>query len=49
MKAALGKTVELGKTATEEGKTLLEKGKDTGKELIEGFKGLLKPRKEEEK
>ena len=49
MKAALGKTVELGKTATEEGKTLLEKGKDTGKELIEGFKGLLKPKKEEEK
>ena len=49
MKAALGKTIELGKTTTEKGKTLLEKGKDAGKGLIEGFKGLLKPRKEEEK
>ncbi len=49
MKAVLGKTIELGKTATEEGKTLLEKGKNTGKGLIEGFKGLLKPKQEEEK
>jgi len=30
--------------AAEEGKKLLEEGKDTGKELIEGFKGLLKPK-----
>jgi len=30
--------------AAEEGKKLLEEGKDTGKELIEGIKGLLKPK-----
>ena len=47
MKATLSKTAELGKAATEEGKKLLEKSKDTGKGLIEGFKGLLKPKKEE--
>ena len=45
MKATLSKTAELGKAAAEEGKKLLEEGKDTGKDLIEGFKGLLKPRK----
>jgi len=45
MKATLGKTIELGKTATEEGKKLIEEGKDVGKELIEGFKGLLKGEK----
>jgi len=44
MKATLGKATELGKAAAEEGKKLLEEGKDTGKELIEGFKGLLKPK-----
>jgi len=49
MKLTLSKTVELGKTAAEEGKKLLEEGKDAGKELIEGFEGLLKkPRKEQE-
>ncbi|MGA1980689.1 MAG: AsmA family protein [Sedimentisphaerales bacterium] len=47
MKSTLGKTIELGKTATKEGKKLLEGGKDSGKELIEGFKGLLKKPKEE--
>jgi len=47
MKSALGKTIDLGKTATEEGKKLLEEGRDSGKELIEGFKSLLKPKKEE--
>jgi uncharacterized protein involved in outer membrane biogenesis len=45
MKATLSKATELGKTAAEEGKKLLEEGKDTGKEIIEGFKGLLKPKK----
>lgn len=45
MKATLSKATELGKTAAEEGEKLLEKGKDTGKEIIEGFKGLLKPKK----
>jgi uncharacterized protein involved in outer membrane biogenesis len=48
MKSTLGTTVELGKTATKEGKKLLEEGKDSGKELIEGFKGLLKKPKKEE-
>jgi len=45
MKATLSKATELGKTTAEEGKKLLEEGKDTGKEIIEGFKGLLKPKK----
>lgn len=36
MKATLSKATELGKTAAEEGKKILEEGKDTGKELIEG-------------
>lgn len=49
MKSTLDTTIELGKTATKEGKKLLEEGKDSGKELIEGLKGLLKkPGKEEE-
>jgi len=47
MKSALGKTIDLGKTATEEGKKLLEEGRDSGKEIIEGFKDLFKPKKEE--
>jgi len=45
MKATLSKATELGKTAAEEGKKLLEEGKDAGKGIIEGFKGLLKPKK----
>lgn len=47
MKATLGKTIELGKTATEEGKKLIEESKDVGKGLLEGFKGLLKGKKKE--
>ena len=47
MKATLSKTIELGKTATEEGKRLIEEGKDVGKGLLEGFKGLLKAKKKE--
>ena len=47
MKLTLDTTIELGKTATKEGKKLLEEGEDSGKELIEGFKGLLKKPKEE--
>jgi hypothetical protein len=43
MKLTLGTTLELGK----EGKKLLEEGRDSGKELIEGLKGLLKKPKEE--
>ncbi len=45
MKATLSKTAELGKAAAEGGKKLLEEGKDTGKDLVEGVKGLLKPKK----
>jgi len=37
----------LGKTAAKEGEKLLEEGKDVGKGLIEGFKGLLKPKEKE--
>ena len=47
MKLTLGTTIELGKTATKEGKKLLEEGGNSGKELIEGLKGLLKKPKEE--
>jgi len=47
MKSALGKTIDLGKAAAEEGGKLIEEGKDAGKGIIEGFKGLLKPKKEE--
>ena len=45
MKASLSEVTELGKTAADEGKKLLEESKDTGKEVIEGFKGLLKSKK----
>jgi len=47
MKSALGKTIDLGKAAAEEGGKLIEEGKDAGKGIIEGVKGLLKPKKEE--
>ena len=45
MEATLSKVTELGKTVSEEGKKFLEEGKDTGKDIVEGFKGLLKPKK----
>ena len=47
MEATLSKTIELGATATEEGKKLIEEGTDAGKGLLEGFKGLLKAKKKE--
>ena len=43
MQTTLNKTLGLGKTTAEGGKKLLKKGEDTGKGLIESFKGLLKP------
>jgi len=46
MKSTLGKTIGLGKTAAEEGEKLIKEGKDAGAEIIEGFKDLLKPKKE---
>lgn len=45
MKKTLGKATDLGEAAAKEGKKLLEKSTDTGKEIIEGFRGLLKPKK----
>lgn len=45
MKATLSKATELGKTAAEESKKLLEESKDKGKELIKGIKGLLPTKK----
>jgi uncharacterized protein involved in outer membrane biogenesis len=47
MKSTLDTTMELGKTATKEGKKLLEEGRNSGRELIDGLKGLLKKPKEE--
>jgi len=47
MRSTLDKTIDLGKAASKEGEKLIDVGKDAGKELIEGFKGLLKPKKEE--
>ena len=44
MKSALDKTLDVGKAATEEGKKII----DAGADVVEGFKGLLKPKKEEE-
>ncbi|MHC4360800.1 MAG: hypothetical protein ACYSTN_08445, partial [Planctomycetota bacterium] len=45
LKATLDKTAGIGKAAAEEGKKILEEGADAGKELLEGFKDLLKPKK----
>ena len=44
MKSTLGGAIKLGETAVKDGEKLLE---DAGKEVLEGFKGLLKPKKEE--
>jgi len=46
-RSALDTTLDLGRTAIKEGEKLLETGKDRGTELIEGFKDLLKPKKDE--
>jgi len=53
MKDTLSQTMDLGKTATkaaaEEGKKILEQGKDVGKEVeetLEGIKGLFKKKKD---
>ena len=37
-----------GKPKAEEGEKLIEAGKDVGKGVVEGFKGLLKPKEKEE-
>lgn len=46
MKTTLGKTIDIGKTTLEEGGKLLDKSVDIGTGIVEGFKGLLKPKKE---
>ena len=43
MRSTLDETIKLGKTATKESEKLI----DTGKNIVEGFKGLLKPKKKE--
>lgn len=45
MKLTLDKTMDLGKAASKEGKKIIDTGKDAGAEIIEGFKSLLKPKK----
>jgi len=47
MKSTLDTTMELSKTVSKEGEKVIEAGKDAAGELVEGFKGLLKPKKEE--
>ena len=46
MKSTLDKTMQLGKTATEEGKKVLESGKDIGQGVTEGIKGLFKKKED---
>jgi len=46
MKTTLGTTIDLGKAATKEGGKLIETGKEVSDEIVEGFKGLIKPKKE---
>jgi len=47
MDSTLDKAFELTGTATEKGKEAIEKGKDLGKEISEGLKGLFKPKEED--
>jgi len=54
MKSTLGKTAELGEAISKEGgniikagKGAIEEGKDIGKGITEGFKGLFKPKKDD--
>ena len=42
MKSILNKTIDIGKTATKESEKVI----DTGKDIVEGFKGLLRPKEE---
>jgi len=45
--STLEKTAAIGKAATEEGKKILETTTGTGKEVVEGLKGILGGKKEE--
>ena len=44
MISTLDKTLDVGKAAAEESKKILDTGGNLGTEVIEGFKGLLKPK-----
>ena len=46
MTSTLDKTIDAGKAAAEESKKILDTGEDLGAEVIERFKGLLKPGEE---
>ncbi len=46
MRSTLDETLGVGKAAAEKGKEILDVGEDLGTGLIEGFKGLLKPKEE---
>lgn len=46
MQSTLESTLDLGKAAATEGEKLIETGKEVGDEIVEGFKGLIKPKKE---
>ena len=47
--ALLKEGTELLKQSEDLGKDVIEEGKDIGKGITEGLKGLLQPKKEEEK
>ena len=47
MKTSLGKTVEMGKAAAEEGKKILKEGAGTGKDIVEGVTDLFKSKKQD--
>jgi hypothetical protein len=46
MKTTLGKTMEMGKTAVDEGKKVIDGGTDAGKKIIDGIGGLLKKKEQ---
>ena len=47
LKVSLDSVVDMGKATVKEGEKILETGKDAGKDIVEGFKGLIKTKKEE--
>jgi hypothetical protein len=47
--SSLDKAADIGRAATQEGQKMLEKTKDSGKDIAEGVKGLLGGKKEEPK
>jgi len=47
LKSTLDKTIGIGTTTLKEGEKILDTGKDVGTEIVDGLKGLLKPKKKE--